>query len=106
MLFRSSQFDDSSKHTTLEFLGGEVRVEVEHSSMTVLVIESDRVTGHTAYADTVERKQAHYLGLYDALLHRPDDPRLGVGLALRIARLLEDASALPESDVDWRAVTA
>ena len=35
---------DSSKHTTLEFLGGEVRVEVEHSSMTVLVIEGDRVT--------------------------------------------------------------
>ena len=68
---------DSSKHTTLEFLGGEVRVEVEHSSMTVLVMEGDRVTGHTAYADTVERKQAHYLGLYDALLHRPDDPRLG-----------------------------
>ncbi len=97
---------DSSKHTTLEFLGGEVRVEVEHSSMTVLVIEGDRVTGHTAYADTVERKQAHYLGLYDALLHRPDDPRLGVGLALRIARLLEEASALPASDVDWREVTA
>jgi predicted dehydrogenase len=97
---------DSSKHTTLEFLGGEVRVEIEHSSMTVLVIEGDRVTGHTAYADTVERKQAHYLGLYDALLHRSHDPRLGVGLALRIARLLEEASALPASDVDWREVTA
>ena len=97
---------DSSKHTTLEFLGGEVRVEVEHSSMTVLVMEGDRVTSHTAYADTLERKQAHYLGLYDALLHRPDDPRLGVGLALRIARLLEEAAALPASDVDWREVTA
>ncbi len=97
---------DSSKHTTLEFLGGEVRVEVEHSSMTVLVIEGERVTSHTAYAGTVERKQAHYLGLYDALLHRPDDPRLGVGLALRIAGALEEAAALPASEVDWREVTA
>ena len=97
---------DSSKHTTLEFLGGEVRVEVEHSSMTVLVMEGDRVTSHTAYADTVERKQAHYLGLYDALLHRPDDPRLGVGLALRIARLLEEAAALPPAEVAWGEVAA
>jgi predicted dehydrogenase len=97
---------DSSKHTTLEFLGGEVRVQIEHSSMTVLVTEGDRVTGHTAYADTVERKQAHYLGLYEALLHRPDDPRLGVGLALRIARLLEEAAALPAADVAWDEVRA
>jgi predicted dehydrogenase len=96
----------SSKHTTLEFLGGEVRVQVEHSSMTVLVTEGDRVTAHTAYADTVERKQAHYLGLYDALLHRPDDPRLGVGLALRVARLLEEAASMPPADVTWSEVTA
>jgi predicted dehydrogenase len=96
----------SSKHTTLEFLGGEVRVHVEHSSMTVLVTEGDRVTGHAAYDDVVERKQAHYLGLYDALLHRPDDPRLGVELALRIARLLEEAAALPAADVAWSELTA
>lgn len=96
----------SSKHTTLEFLGGEVRVQVEHSSMTVLVTEGDRVTAHTAYADVVERKEAHYLGLYDALLHRPDDPRLGVGLARRIAGLLEEAAALPAIEVDWREVRA
>jgi predicted dehydrogenase len=95
---------DSSKHTTLEFLGGEVRLEVEHSSMTVLVMEGDRVTSHTAYADTVERKQAHYLGLYDALRNRPDDPRLGVGLALRIATLLEEAAALPAAEVAWAEV--
>jgi hypothetical protein len=81
-------------------------VQVEHSSMTVLVMEGDRVTGHAAYADTVERKQAHYLGLYDALLHRPDDPRLGVGLALRIARLLEEAAALPAAGVAWDEVSA
>ena len=78
-------------------------MEVEHSSMTVLVTEGDRVTCHTAYVDTVERKQAHYLGLYDALLHRPDDPRLGVGLALRIATLLEEAAALPAAEVVWAA---
>jgi predicted dehydrogenase len=92
---------DSSKHLALEFLDGEVRVTIEHSSMTVLVTEGDRVTQHTAYADDVERKEAHYLGLYAALLHRPDDPRLGVPLALRIARLLEEAAALPASDVAW-----
>lgn len=97
---------DSSKHTTLEYLGGEVRVHVEHSSMTVLVTEGDRVTSHTAYADTVERKEAHYLGLYDALLHRPDDPRLGVPLAQRVARLLEEAAALPPAGVAWEAVEA
>lgn len=97
---------DSSKHTTLEYRGGDVRVEVEHSSMTVLVTEGHRVTGHTAYTDTVERKQAHYLGLYDALLRRPNDPRLAVGLALGIARLLEEAAALPPSGVAWREVRA
>jgi predicted dehydrogenase len=97
---------DSSKHTTVEFLGGEVRVQIEHSSMTVLVTEGDRVTAHTAYADDIERKQAHYLGLYHALLHRPDDPRLGVGLALRIARLLEAAATLPTADVEWSQVSA
>jgi predicted dehydrogenase len=95
---------DSSKHLTLEFLDGEVRVQIEHSSMTALVTEGDRVTGHAAYVDTVERKQAHYRGLYDALLHRPDDPRLGVDLALRIARLLEEAAALPAADVAWSEV--
>ena len=96
----------SSKHQVLEFLDGEVRVTIEHSSMTVLVTEGDRVTDHTAYADDVERKEAHYLGLYDALLHRPDDPRLGVPLALRIARLLEEAAALPAGDVAWSEVQA
>jgi predicted dehydrogenase len=96
----------SSKHMALEFLGGEVRVTIEHSSMTVLVQEGDRVAAHTAYADDVERKQAHYLGLYDAVLHRPGDPRLGVPLALRIARLLEDAAALPASEVAWGEVRA
>jgi predicted dehydrogenase len=97
---------DSSKHLLLEFLAGEVCVTVEHSSMTVLVTEGDRVTGHTAYADDVERKEAHYLGVYDAVLHRPDDPRLGVGLAIRIAELLEQAAALPPSDVAWSEVRA
>ena len=97
---------DSSKHTTVDFLGGEVRVEIEHSSMTVLVSEGDRVTAHAAYTGALPRKEAHYLGLYDALLHRPDDPRLGVGLALRIARLLDEAAALPAADVAWADVTA
>lgn len=97
---------DSSKHLALEFLDGEVRVTIEHSSMTVLVTQGDRVTHHTAYADDVERKEAHYLGLYAALLHRPDDPRLGVPLALRIARLLEEAAALPARDVAWNEVRA
>jgi len=96
----------SSKHTTLDYLGGAVRVQIEHSSMTVLVIENGRVTHHTAYVDELERKQAHYLGLYHALLHRPDDPRLGVGPALRIARLLEQAAALPAADVAWAEVAA
>jgi predicted dehydrogenase len=97
---------ESSKHTTLRFRDGEVEVTIEHSSMTVLVVEGGRVTSHAAYADDVERKQAHYLGLYDALLHRPDDPRLGVPLARRIAVLLEEAAALPASEVSWAEVRA
>jgi hypothetical protein len=95
---------DSSKQTTLEY--GDVRVWLDHTSMTAVVTEGHRVVDHVAYTGTASRKDAHYLGLYDALLPRPDDPRLGVGLALRIARLLEEAAALPDGEVDWRAVRA
>ena len=69
--------------------------------MTALVTEDERVTAHAAYAGDAERKEAHYLGVYDAVLERPDDPRLGVPLAVRIARLLDEAAALEPAGVEW-----
>ena len=95
---------DSSKQTTLDY--GDVRIWLDHTSMTAVVTERERVVEHVAYTGTVSRKEAHYLGLYDALVHRPDDPRLGVELALRIARLLEDAAGVSASKVAWSQVTA
>lgn len=93
---------DSSKQTTLEW--DDLRIWMDHTSMTVVVTEEGRVAEHVAYADDVSRKDAHYLGLYDALLHRPEDPRLGVPLAREVARLLEEAAGLPAVDVGWREV--
>jgi hypothetical protein len=61
--------------------------------MTVTVLEGGHVVGHTGYAGTAGRKEAHYRGLYDALLADPSDPRLGVALATDIARIFESATA-------------
>jgi predicted dehydrogenase len=95
---------DSSKQTTLEY--GDVRLWLDHTSMTAVVTERERVVEHVSYTGAASRKEAHYLGLYDALLHRPEDPRLGVPMALRIAELLEEAAASPSSEVDWSEVSA
>jgi predicted dehydrogenase len=87
---------DSSKQTHVEYLGGEVEVRLDHTSMTALVREGDAITTHVAYAGRVGRKHAHYRGVYDAVLADPRDPRLGLPLAARIARTLEEAGTAPE----------
>jgi predicted dehydrogenase len=85
---------DTSKQTTLDY-AGDRQVRMDHTSMTVTVLESGIVTEHVGYAGSAGRKQAHYRGLYDVLLSQPSDPRLGVPLATDIARVLESASSAP-----------
>ena len=96
---------DTSKQTHVEYLGGEVEVRLDHTSMTVLVRESDAITTHTAYAGRVGRKHAHYRGVYDSLLTDPGDPRLGLTLAVRITRTLEEAGTAPEPALTTADVT-
>ncbi len=94
---------DSSKQTTLSY-DGDREVRLDHTSMTVTVVEGGLVTEHVGYAGTVGRKEAHYRGLYDALLADPADPRLGVPLAADIARLLEAAATTPPLAVRWTEI--
>jgi predicted dehydrogenase len=94
---------DSSKQTTLEY-PGERQVRMDHTSMTVTVLEHGLVTEHLGYAGTDDRKHAHYRGLYDVLLADPGDARLGVPLATDIARLLEAAAAAPPGGTRWTAI--
>lgn len=94
---------DSSKQTTLEY-AGDRQVRMDHTSMTVTVVEEGRVTEHVGYAGTVGRKHAHYRGLYDVLLADPDDERLGVPLATDLARLLEAAASAPRGATTWTSI--
>jgi hypothetical protein len=91
---------DTSKQTTLEY-SGDRQVRMDHTSMTVTVLEHGIVTEHVGYDGSAARKEAHYRGLYDVLLADPSDPRLGVPLATDIARLLESAASTPAATVHW-----
>jgi predicted dehydrogenase len=86
---------DTSKQTTLEFHEGAIRIRIDHTSMTALRFEDGLPVEHVGYADSVARKDAHYIGLYQTLLSDPADVRLGVSLAKTIATVLENADALP-----------
>ncbi len=92
---------DTSKQTTLDFAdGGQLRMD--HTSMTGLVLRDGVPVEHAGYVGADARKDAHYRGLYEVLLTRPDDERLGVPLATEIARVLE-ATGRGSSDgaVGW-----
>ena len=91
---------DSSKQTTLEY-DGDRAVRMDHTSMTVTVLDQGLIAQHVGYAGTVSRKHAHYRGLYDVLLTDPDDERLGVSLARDIARLLEAAESASPGATRW-----
>ncbi len=95
---------DSSKQTTLEY-AGDRRVRMDHTSMTVTVVEDGLVTEQVGYAGTAGRKHAHYRGLYDVLLTDPGDQRLGVPLATDIARLLEAAASAPPAPARWTSIS-
>ena len=91
---------DSSKQTSLLW-GGHREVRLDHSSLTVTVIQDGEVTEHVGYAGSVGRKEAHYRGLYDVLLTDPADARLGVPLAADIARVLEASVTAAPGTVRW-----
>ena len=97
---------DSSKQTVVELADGAVEVRMDHTSMTGLLLEDGRVTAHAGYTGRLGRKEAHYAGLYDAVLSAPEDPRLGVPLAAEVARVLEAATGAPGSGVRFTAVGA
>ncbi|UMG93544.1 hypothetical protein [Nocardioides sp. TF02-7] len=96
---------DTSKQTTLEFRGGSVRLRMDHTSMTGLVVEDGRVTAHAGYSGALSRKDAHYTGLYDVLLTEPADHRLSVALAADVARLLEAGTRAGAAGLRWGDVT-
>lgn len=95
---------DSSKQTTVELAGGSVAVRMDHTSMTGLLLEDGRVAEHAGYTGALGRKEAHYAGLYDALLADPADQRLGVPLAAEIARVLEAGRGAGTGEVRFTAV--
>jgi len=90
---------DSSKQTTLDY--GSRQVRLDHTSLTVTVVEEGLVTEHVGWTGTHGRKEAHYRGLYDVLLSRPDDGRLGVPLAAEIAGLFEAAGSAARGVTRW-----
>lgn len=79
---------DTSKQTTLWFTGG-IEVRMDHTSMTVLVIEGGSLIAHFGNDGLVGRKFAHYEGLYRELLGDERDEQLGYALARQLAVLLE-----------------
>jgi predicted dehydrogenase len=94
---------DTSKQTLIEY-DGDRQVRLDHTSMTAVALESGVVAEHVGYAGSLDRKQAHYQGLYDVLLADPADPRLGVPLAAEIARLLQDAESVSPGTTVWSQV--
>jgi predicted dehydrogenase len=98
---------DSSKQTSLVY-DGDREVRLDHTSLTATVLEGGAVTHHVGYGDSPDRKQAHYIGLYNVLLSDPEDARLGVPLARSIAGLLEESAhaPAPSTPVTWAHVGA
>jgi predicted dehydrogenase len=94
---------DSSKQTSLTY-DGDREVRLDHTSLTVTLLERGLVVEHVGYTGTASRKEAHYRGLYDALLTDPSDPRLGVPLATDIARLLEASASAAPAEQRWSEI--
>jgi predicted dehydrogenase len=94
---------DSSKQTTLTY-DGDRQVRLDHTSLTVTVLEEGLVTEHVGYTGTATRKEAHYRGVYDALLADSSDPRLGVALATDIAGLLEASASAAPAEQRWSEI--
>jgi predicted dehydrogenase len=83
---------DSSKQTIVEYAGHTLRLD--HTSVTALHLANGEVVEQIGYTGTASRKDAHYLGVYDAVLTRPADPRLGLPLARQIADALNAATQI------------
>jgi predicted dehydrogenase len=98
---------DSSKQTSLAY-DGDREVRLDHTSLTATVLEEGVVSHHVGYTDSPDRKQAHYIGLYNVLFTDPYDARLGVPLARQIAGLLEGSAhaPTPSTPVTWAGIGA
>ena len=100
---------DTSKQTLISYQDAGIEVRMDHTSMTGLVLHHGVVTVHAGYDGSLGRKEAHYTGLYRALLESPHDERLGFRLAESIAGTLQAAGDSPQrsagSPFTWESVT-
>jgi predicted dehydrogenase len=90
---------DTSKQTSL-FFPDDVEVRMDHTSMTVIVLRKGDLLTHVCYSDTMDRKFAHYDGLYRHLLSGRTGRQATYQLARDIAQVLQ-APATSDPDV-WR----
>jgi predicted dehydrogenase len=99
---------DTSKQTLISYADAGIEVRIDHTSMTGLLLHRGAVVAHAGYDGSLGRKEAHYTGLYRALLESPQDERLGFQLAESIARTLQaagDFRPASGSAVSWESVT-
>ncbi|MFC5948709.1 Gfo/Idh/MocA family oxidoreductase [Pseudonocardia lutea] len=95
----------SSKRTTLRWSGGH-ELLLDHTAMTGLLLQDGEIRAHLGNDGTVDRKTAHYAGLYRALLADPGDPRLSLDRAATVAALLAAGSGAAPSNGGVRWSTA
>lgn len=91
---------DSSKQSHLRWSGGQ-ELFLDHTSMTGSALEAGRLVEHLGHDGAVDRKTAHYRGMYTALLRDASEPLLSLGAAVRIATSLADGAGAPSGDVRW-----
>lgn len=100
---------DTSKQTLFAYADAGIEVRVDHTSMTGLVLHDGVAVAHAGYDGSLGRKEAHYTGLYRALLESSEDTRLGFRLAESIAGTLQAAAEpIPRSarsGFAWQSVT-
>jgi hypothetical protein len=90
---------DTSKQTSLYF-ADDVEVRMDHTSMTVVVLRQGELVTHVGYSGNMDRKFAHYDGLYRHLLDGGTGREASYQLAREIAEILQrPASADPDV---WR----
>ncbi len=98
----------TSKQTTIHYDEAAVRLRMDHTSMTGHLLVGQSLTEHSAYTGTVDRKTAHYLGVYEALLGNDPaapDGALGFDVAATITRLLADACTCAPGGSAWTSTT-
>ena len=90
---------DSSKQTVLRWSSGH-ELFLDHTAMTGYVLRDGHVVEHVGHDGTVDRKSAHYVAMYQALLAGSDSRLLELPLARTVADLLSTASSRAAHDGD------